>query len=190
MSYTNQPPYTLTAMGSQLRERMIFAAEQEIPEICPDLRFKRLVKYPAQENEGDEAVDGGEPSYQQLEDTTDSARWRSIYIKQRGAVRGDNSENSDTRQYALRLDVIIGYPTEALFKLDPDDDAANIYDTEDLMLHDLEQLNDVFNGDGTFGAFAGEAVIPGFINIEFLGEARGTNVMTLSYLLRYERQRS
>lgn len=166
----------------------MLAAERETPEVCPLLLFKRFVKYPAQSALGDEDDEGGEPSYQQLESTTDQARWRSIYIKHGGAVRGDNSENSTTREYALRLNVVIGYPNEALFKLDVDDDALNIYDVEDLMLHDMEQLNDVFT-EGIFGAVFDEPEIPGFILIEWEGETRSGNTMTLTYLLRYERVR-
>lgn len=188
MSYTNQPPYTLTSIGSQLRERIMFAIEQETPECGPELPYKRHLQFPAQSSEGDDSDDGGQPSYQQIERTTDVQRWRSVYVRVSRAGRGDNSDGDNLRHYALSLNVVIGYPNEALIKFDIEDDTV-VYDVEDLILHDTEQLVDVISGAGIFNAFNGEAEIGGVQNIEWLGNTRAGNVMNYSFMVYYERVR-
>lgn len=190
MSYTNQPPYTLLSVGSQLRERMMFAVEQQTPELATELPFKRFVKFPAQSSLGDDTPEGGEPAYQQIEQTTDEQRWRSVYVRSSQMGRGDNSDGENTKHYAVRLNLIIGYPKEALIKLDVENDSTSVYDVEDLILHDTEHLVDVLCDEGIFSEYQGEAAIPGFVLIEWLGAVRTGNVVTHSFLVRYERVRA
>lgn len=197
MSYPNQPPYALPSMSSLIRERIALAIESETPELAPEMPFTRHVKFPTQAPEGDDSPNGGEPGYQQLEQTSDPQRWRAFRVRVIGGWGKGSSHDSGTgRNYALRVVVEIGYPAEALLKVDPNDDSNGIYDVDDLIGSDFEQLDDVLNGDGIFNAnnLYNEPEISTYglgsvENIELLGTTFSGRVHRIAYLISYERRR-
>lgn len=191
MSYTNQPPYTNVAIASQIRERMALCIEREVPELAPELPFVRLIKFPAQAPLGDQTEAGGEPAYQQLDKTTDAQRWRSFRIRPGGWVEGDNSDNETGKNYVYRVIVQIGYPLEPLIKPNVEDDST-VYDSDALIDHDFEQLNDALCGLDIFAATNpyGEPEIAGVDNVDLQGSVMSGNIHQISYLIRYERVRA
>lgn len=188
MTYASYPPYTLLAKASQIRERIAFVIEGLAPELAPTITFQRLVKWPAI-TDSNALLDKGEPGYQPLEQTTSVARWRMFYVRCTAWSRGDNADSIEGVNQAVRVEVMIGVPEESILKYDPDD-PTTVYDTEDIIAHDEEQLVDELSHTGIFVAgYNGEPAIEGVDNIEFLGASRSPRVLSLVFLVRYERRR-
>lgn len=187
MTYASSPPYTLRAKASQIRERIAFVVENLTPELAEDVTFKRLVKWPAKTNSS-ASYDRGEPGWQSLETTTSEARWRMFYVKCSAWSRGDNTDNHDTINQALRLELLVGVAEESIFKFNADD-PSTVYDTEDIIAHDEELLIDEIQNGGIFGEYGGEAAIGNVDNIEFVSCSRSPRVMTMVFVVRYARVR-
>lgn len=187
MTYASYPPYTLLAKASQIRERMAFVIGGLTPELAANITFQRLVKWPAK-TDSDARSDTGEPGYQQIEQTTSIARWRQFYIRCTSWGRGDNVDSMEGVNQALQLTVLVGTPEESILKLDPDN-ATTVYDSEDIVAHDEEQLVDELSNTGIFGIYNGEPALEDIDNIEFMSATRGPRVLSLVFLCRYKRTR-
>lgn len=187
MTYASYPPYTLLSKASQIRERMAFVIENLVPELAPNIQFLRLVKWPAR-TDSDAGSDTGEPGWQGLETTTAVARWRMFYIRVTGWAQGDNVNNVDGFNLAARVEVLIGIPEESILKYDVND-PVNVFDAEDIIAHDVEQLVDELQEVGIFGAISGEPALSGIDNISFVSGSRSPRALALVFSVFYERRR-
>lgn len=94
-------PYSITAKGSAIRERIAYVIESQTPELAPEIPFTRLT-----------AAD-----FQDVPRTTQGGRVRSFRVKVEQMAYGSNPWGESKNNYDVLFTVEMGYPAEAFYRL-------------------------------------------------------------------------
>jgi hypothetical protein len=162
------PSYAIASKASELKRRVIYVIEREVPELAPSVLYRLHTDTTCR-----------------LDDVTEPERFRLFEVIFETPNLGGDHWGESKNAYATRFRVRMGYPLGAYEEIE-----GTEYLVDELKDHDFEQLDDVLEGGAPFAALdADHPAIGDFKIIALEGQVDRGRVRETIYQIDYDRTR-